>query len=164
MGVDGANEESVSHEEGSGKGPTSRGDNDKVEECDLQHLHYLKMVVKESLRLHPSVPFPSPLECMEDTKVVDYDIPAKSRVYVSIWSVGRHPKYWGDDAKDFRPERFKNNDVNFNNAHMEFISFGAGGRICQGMSLANAIVELFYANLMHAFETLCMRLKPSACV
>ncbi|KAK8969151.1 5-epiaristolochene 1,3-dihydroxylase [Platanthera guangdongensis] len=110
------------------------------------------MVIKESLRLHPSGPLPPPRECMKDTNVADYDIPAKARVYVSIWSVGRDPKYWGDDAEDFRPERFENTAVNFKGAHMEFIPFGAGRRICPGISLAMAGVELVYASLLPEFD------------
>lgn len=124
----------------------------KVEESDLQHLHYLKMVIKESFRLQPPGPFLPPRECMRDTKVAGYDIPAKTRVYVSVWSIGRDPKYWGDDAEDFRPERFENSAVTFKGAHMELIPFGAGRRICPGMALAMAGVELVYATLLHEFD------------
>ncbi|KAK8940877.1 Cytochrome P450 71B36 [Platanthera zijinensis] len=123
-----------------------------LEESDLQHLHYLKMVINETLRLHPPVPFPPPRESMKDTKVGDYNIPAKMRVYVSLWSVGRDPKYWGVDAEDFRPERFENSVINFKGAHREFIPFGSGRRICPGISLAVAGVELVFANLLHAFD------------
>ncbi|XP_020582159.1 cytochrome P450 71A1-like [Phalaenopsis equestris] len=125
----------------------------KVEEADLQHLPYLHNVVKETLRLHPPGPLLLPRECTKDTKIYNYHIPAKTRVFVNAWAVAREPKYWGEDSEEFRPERFeKKADVDFKGTNFEFIPFGAGRRICPGMGLGVAVIKLALANLLYKFE------------
>ncbi|KAI0525104.1 hypothetical protein KFK09_004495 [Dendrobium nobile] len=124
---------------------------EKVRVSDLQHLHYLKLVIKETLRLHPPVPLPSPRESMKDTKINGYDIPAKTMVFVNLWSIGRDPKYW-KDPELFMPERFENSLINFKGSNFELIPFGGGRRICPGIAFGMANVELCFANLLQVFD------------
>lgn len=59
------------------------------------------------MRLYPVAPLLVPRVSREDTSltVTGYDIPAGTRVLVSVWAIGRDPAVWGDDAGEFRPER-----------------------------------------------------------
>ncbi|KAG0469623.1 hypothetical protein HPP92_016323 [Vanilla planifolia] len=127
------------------------GGKTEVEESDLQHLHYLKLVIKETLRLTPPGPLLPPRECIQDTQINGYDIPAKTRIFVSVWSTGKDPSYW-DDPETFRPERFENSPINFKGSHFGFIPFGSGRRMCPGISLAMAGVELALANILFCFN------------
>lgn len=127
------------------------GDKGIVDESDLQHLHYLKQVIKETLRLHPPGPLLPPRENMKDAKVNGYDIPAKTMIYVDVYSIGRDPKYW-EDPEVFRPERFENSSVNFKGSNLELIPFGAGRRLCPGIALAMVNVELAFANILYKFN------------
>ncbi|PKU71388.1 cytochrome P450 71A1-like [Dendrobium catenatum] len=124
---------------------------EKVRVNDLQHLHYLKLVIKETLRLNPPIPLLPPRESMKDTKINGYDILAKTMVYVNVWSIGRDPKYW-KDPELFMPERFENSLVNFKGSDFELIPFGGGRRICPGLALGLANIELCLANLLHEFD------------
>uniref|UniRef100_A0A0E0IPU3 Cytochrome P450 n=1 Tax=Oryza nivara TaxID=4536 RepID=A0A0E0IPU3_ORYNI len=85
-----------------------------VTEADLQasNLRYLKLVIKEALRLHPPAPLLVPRESIDTCELDGYTIPAKSRVIVNVWAIGRHPKYW-DDAEEFKPERFDDGAIDF---------------------------------------------------
>ncbi|XP_020591838.1 cytochrome P450 71A1-like [Phalaenopsis equestris] len=128
------------------------GNKGKVEEDDLKQLHYLKMVIKETLRLHPAAPLLGARECMKDTKINGYDIPAKTRVMVNISCMSRDPELWPDDAEIFKPERFENSSVDYKGNHIEFIPFGSGRRICPGFALGLAGVEIGLANVLYRFD------------
>ncbi|XP_073113528.1 cytochrome P450 71B38-like [Elaeis guineensis] len=125
--------------------------NRKVEEGDVQQLYYLKLVIKEVLRLHPHGPLLAPRECMQDCKINGCNIPKKTRVYINAWAISRDPRYW-QDPEAFIPERFEDNDINFKGQHFEFIPFGSGRRICAGMSLGVVSAELALANLLYRFD------------
>ncbi|KAK8940432.1 Cytochrome P450 71A1 [Platanthera zijinensis] len=127
------------------------GDKGRVEEDDLKHLHYLKMVIKETLRLHPASPLLGPHECLKDTQINGFDIPAKTRVIVNFTAVGRDPRWW-EEPEIFKPERFENNSIGYKGNHLEFIPFGSGRRTCPGMALGLASVEIAFANLLYSFD------------
>lgn len=123
----------------------------KVRESDVEQLHYLKMVVKETLRLHPPVPLLLPKETMSTIEISGYQIYPKTQVYVNVWAIGRDPNLW-NNPEEFFPERFIDNSVDFKGQHFEFLPFGAGRRVCPAMNMAIAMVELTLANLLYHFN------------
>ena len=76
-----------------------------VDESRLHELKYLDAIIKEILRLHPSAPLLVPRECGEQCEINGYQIPAKARLFVNAWAIGRDPKYW-IEAEKFNPSRF----------------------------------------------------------
>lgn len=124
----------------------------KVEERDAEGLSYLKLVIKETLRLHSPAPLLIPRVGREPSQVLGFKIPAGSRVVVNAWALGRDPTYWGDDAECFRPERFQGSPVDFKGANFEYIPFGAGRRMCPGVQFALVGVELLLAHLLFYFD------------
>ncbi|KAK9026023.1 hypothetical protein V6N11_038871 [Hibiscus sabdariffa] len=122
-----------------------------VNEPELHELKYLKLVIKETLRLHPPLPLLLPRESTEKCEINGYEIPAKTKVIVNAWAIGRDSNYW-NDAEKFNPERFIDSSVDYKGASFEFIPFGAGRRICPGMSYGMAVVELSLAHLLYHFD------------
>jgi len=59
------------------------GSNRKVQETDIDQLSYLQAVVKETLRLHPPLPFLVPRKAMANTIFMGYDIPKNTQVFVN---------------------------------------------------------------------------------
>ncbi|KAM7502681.1 hypothetical protein LguiB_001585 [Lonicera macranthoides] len=122
-----------------------------VHECDIEELSYLKLVIKETLRLHPPLPLLLPRLCREQCEIDGYMIPKKTKVIVNSWAIGRDKGSW-DDAEIFKPERFDSSAVDFTGNNMEYIPFGAGRRMCPGMSFGIANVELPLAQLLYHFN------------
>ncbi|KAM7525298.1 hypothetical protein LguiA_015200 [Lonicera macranthoides] len=124
---------------------------DVIHESDIQDLIYLKMVIKETLRLHTPVPLLLPRECREQCKIDGYDIPMKTKVIVNAWAIGRDPEYW-DDGESFLPERFENSSIDIVGSNYEYMPFGAGRRMCPGATFGLANIELPLAQLLYHFD------------
>ncbi|XP_052206860.1 uncharacterized protein LOC127811193 [Diospyros lotus] len=127
------------------------GGKGKVEEDGIQELKYLKSVVKEVLRLHPPGPLLLPRQCGEKCQINGYEIPVKTKVIVNAWAISRDPNYW-NDAESFIPERFLGSLIDYRGNNFEYIPFGAGRRICPGMTFGLANVKLPLANYLYHFD------------
>jgi cytochrome P450 len=123
----------------------------QVEESDINQMHYLKRVVKETLRLHPPGPLSVPRETISNVKLKGYDIPAKTMVYVNTWAIQRDPKIW-ESPEVFMPDRFQHNQVDFKGQDFQFIPFGFGRRGCPGYNFGIAIVEYVLLSLLYWFD------------
>ena len=126
-------------------------ENDFLHEDDIQKLPYLKAVIKETLRLHLPAPLLVQRETNEPCILEGYEIPAKTIVYVNAWAIHRDPNTW-KDPEEFLPERFLDSTTDFRGQDFEFIPFGAGRRICPGMLMAIASLDLILANLLRSFD------------
>ncbi|GAB4849097.1 hypothetical protein Ancab_040155 [Ancistrocladus abbreviatus] len=122
-----------------------------VDETSLEELKYLKLVIKETLRLHPPLPLLLPRESIETCQVYGYNLPTKTRAIINMWAMGRDSTIWTEASK-FNPERFVNSSIDFQGSNFEYIPFGAGRRICPGISFALANVELPLAMLLYHFD------------
>lgn len=72
----------------------------------LNKLPYLDQVVNEAMRILPVVPFATRHTSAEI--VLDgYTIPKDVGILVPIMKLHRSTKYWGEDANEFKPERFE---------------------------------------------------------
>jgi cytochrome P450 len=127
---------------------TKRG---KIDEKSIGELKYMKAIIKEVLRVHPSSPLLLPRESGQACEIDGYHIPIKSKVIINAWAIGMDPKYWIEPEK-FYPERFIDSSINFKGTNFEYIPFGAGRRICPGIDFGIANVELVLALLLCYFD------------
>ncbi|CAK8570874.1 unnamed protein product [Lathyrus sativus] len=120
------------------------------ENC-IYELEYLKSIVKETLRLHPPAPLLLPRECGQACEIDGYHIPIKTKVIVNAWAIGRDPKYWFEPER-FYPERFIGSSIDYKGSNFEYIPFGAGRRMCPGITFGLINVELTLALLLYHFD------------
>ncbi|XP_021288694.1 premnaspirodiene oxygenase-like [Herrania umbratica] len=121
-----------------------------VDEESFHELKFLKSVLKETLRLHNPVPL-IPRECRENCKLGGYEIPVKTKVLINSWAITRDPRHWSEPDK-FNPERFLNSSLDYKGTDFQYIPFGAGRRICPGISFALANIEMQLAQFLYHFD------------
>ncbi|CAM0952399.1 unnamed protein product [Alopecurus aequalis] len=124
-----------------------------VNEDHIDKLHYLRAVIKETLRLHTPLPLLLPRETLKDTELLGYRIPARTRVVINAWAIGRDTKTW-ERAEEFVPERFVHGPIEYGVRHDDFsmVTFGAGRRGCPGVGFASPSIELALASLLYHFD------------
>ncbi|XP_065876034.1 cytochrome P450 71B10-like [Euphorbia lathyris] len=127
------------------------GNKRRVSENDLDKLQYVKMVIKETFRMHPAAPLLLPRETISHCKINGYDIDPETMIQVNAWAIGRDPKYW-NELEQFYPERFADSSIDYKGQNFEFLPFGAGRRICPGIHMATVTIEYVLANLLYLFD------------
>ncbi|XP_027336594.1 cytochrome P450 71A1-like isoform X2 [Abrus precatorius] len=116
------------------------GERKVVEENDLHQLEYMRVIIKETFRLHPAVPMLVPRESMEDVVIEGYKIPAKTRFFVNAWAIGRNTESW-EDPNAFKPERFLGSNIDYRGQDFELLPFGAGRRGCPGGNIFMLLLD-----------------------
>ncbi|GMX61766.1 bifunctional P-450/NADPH--P450 reductase [Paenibacillus elgii] len=112
-------------------------------------LHYIRMILNESLRLWPTAPG-FELYAKEDTVIGGkYRIRKGEGIGVILPQLHRDKAAWGADADEFRPERFEDPGKIPNHAYKPF---GNGQRACIGMQFALHEATLVLGMIVRHFE------------
>ncbi|MEH7297437.1 MULTISPECIES: bifunctional cytochrome P450/NADPH--P450 reductase [Bacillus] len=115
----------------------------------VQKLSYTRMVLNEALRLWPTAPTFS-LYAKEDTVIGGkYPIKKNQSVNVLLPKLHRDQAVWGEDAEEFKPERFMHPEKIPQHAYKPF---GNGQRACIGMQFALHEATMVLAMVLHNLE------------
>tara|TARA_B110001454_G_C12723218_1_gene435901 strand:- start:18316 stop:19620 length:1305 start_codon:yes stop_codon:yes gene_type:complete len=104
----------------------------------LDKLEYLDCVIKESLRLFPTIPL-FPRVAKEDDQLGEFQIRKGDTVALSPWLVHRSENLWPDALK-FKPERFIGK--RYEQEYIYF-PFALGPRKCIGAALSSLNMKIF---------------------
>ncbi|EOA85965.1 uncharacterized protein SETTUDRAFT_39981 [Exserohilum turcica Et28A] len=132
---------------------------------NLRRMPYLNNVLKETLRLYPSVPVNTrtatrttvlPIGGGPDRKSPVL-IPKGSAVSFSVYCMHRRPDLYGMDAELFRPERWDEEmpmNSNPTNAKWGFLPFHGGPRTCLGLDFALTEAAYVIVRLLQRFASI----------
>ncbi|KAJ8900100.1 hypothetical protein K2173_024216 [Erythroxylum novogranatense] len=134
------------------------GPNRLVKESDVPNLPYLRAVIRETLRLHPSAPLII-RECGEDCDVNGSFVKAKTRVLVNVYAIMRDPDIW-NVPDEFIPDRFLESSgekigehqMEYKGQNFRYLPFGSGRRGCPGASLAMMMMHPAVGALVQCFD------------
>ncbi|XP_034087104.1 cytochrome P450 4V2 [Gymnodraco acuticeps] len=116
---------------------------------DLKKLKYLECVIKEALRLFPSVPFFA-RNIGEDCHINGFKVPKGANAIVLTYALHRDPRYF-PEPEEFRPERFLPENA-VGRPPYAYIPFSAGLRNCIGQRFALMEEKVVLAAILRNFS------------
>lgn len=118
--------------------------------ADLRGLPYNERVIKESMRLYPAV-YAFGREAIEDVEIGGYRIPKGVNVGLFNHVAHRDPRWWGDDADAFKPERWTA-DFEKGLKKYAYLPFSTGPRVCIGNNFATMEAQLILATIAQRWK------------
>lgn len=115
---------------------------------DIKKMTYLDYCLKETLRLVPPA-FGVSRTTTKDQDVGDLHVAKGTIMFVNIFAMHRAAEYFGNDANEFKPERFENKNLAPSGA---YIPFSIGPRQCIGNNFAILEMKCFLAVLIQKFR------------
>ncbi|KAI5199054.1 cytochrome P450 [Aureobasidium subglaciale] len=119
-----------------------------------QQLPYLKAVVRESLRMYPSIPAQLPrVVPAGGLSVNGHSISSGTVIGISSLAQNRDTTIFGQDANVFNPERWLGEESEARSLEAALFNFGGiGPRSCPGRDLAMIELYKFVAQMVQKFE------------
>ncbi|XP_014554309.1 hypothetical protein COCVIDRAFT_39745 [Bipolaris victoriae FI3] len=124
----------------------------------LRDLKYIRYCINETLRLYPPVPSNTRV-AVRDTVLPrgggpngedPIHVPSGGVVIYSVFAMHRRKDLFGQDAEEFRPERWDSRKFSW-----EYIPFNGGPRICLGQQYAITEASLVLIRFAQEFSTIC---------
>ncbi|XP_010479164.1 PREDICTED: alkane hydroxylase MAH1 [Camelina sativa] len=119
----------------------------------LNKLVYLHCALSESMRLYPPIPFERKSPIKEDELPSGHKVKENINIMIFIYAMGRMKTVWGEDAMEFKPERWISETGGLRHEpSYKFLSFNAGPRTCLGKNLAMTLMKTVIVKILQNYE------------
>uniref|UniRef100_A0A0D9X1X1 Cytochrome P450 n=1 Tax=Leersia perrieri TaxID=77586 RepID=A0A0D9X1X1_9ORYZ len=119
----------------------------------LNKLKLLNMFLLETLRLYGPVAFIQRKVADGGVEIAGIAVPDGAVVSIPIATIHRDKEVWGEDADEFRPERFENGVLKAAAKHPNaLLSFSSGLRSCIGQNFAMIEAKAVIAMILQRFS------------
>ncbi|KAI0242415.1 hypothetical protein L0F63_001938 [Massospora cicadina] len=126
-----------------------------LNQSQLNAMPYLGAVVKETLRLYPTLCPPPKRVATKDVIIGEHFIPKGTHLMIDMFSIQHDPSLWSNPDK-FDPTRFLNetNDMDATKSTIQsgYFPFAAGSRRCPGSQLVQDLMMNILANIVVNYE------------
>ncbi|KAF8130331.1 cytochrome P450 [Boletus edulis] len=137
---------------------------------DLEAMPYLNAVLKEGLRFHPIgtssmrmardddiLPLSKPVLGVSGEMIHEVRVSKGTEIMISITAYNRDKDLWGEDAHEFKPDRWLDGTMDGKNSpgvgvYSNLMSFFSGPQACIGWRFAMIEMQAFLSTLVGKFE------------
>ncbi|KAL5987116.1 hypothetical protein ACLOJK_041112 [Asimina triloba] len=120
---------------------------------ELSGLVYLHAALCETLRLFPSVPFEHKFVVHDDVLPSGHMVRSNTKIFLSLFAMGRMESIWGEDCSEFKPERWISEQGKLkHHPAFKFTAFNAGPRLCLGKDIAFTQMKVVATALLYNFH------------
>ncbi|KAF5392164.1 hypothetical protein D9757_001399 [Collybiopsis confluens] len=149
---------------------------DEAEDADIPYetlisLPYLDAVCRETLRLHPPVPFTmrvaqqdtvislsKPVTGRDGSRMQEIPITRGTHIFIPITTSNTNPDLWLEDAREWKPERWLSPlpetllSARVPGVYSHLMTFIAGNRACIGFTMAQLEMKVVLSVLIQSLS------------
>lgn len=117
----------------------------------INQLKIVNVILLEALRLYPALAAHH-RHTYKETKLGNIYLPAGVDLVLPTLMIHHDKNIWGDDAEEFKPERFCEGISKATNNKFSYFPFGWGPRFCVGQNFAMMEAKIAVAMILQNFE------------
>ncbi|KAL0733145.1 hypothetical protein Bca4012_009355 [Brassica carinata] len=107
----------------------------------------------EGTMLYPPVPFERKSPVKADVLPSGHKVDVKSNIIIFLYALGRMKAVWGEDASEFKPERWVSNTGSLRHEPtFKFLVYNTGPRSCLGKQLTMNLMKTVIVEILQNYD------------